>query len=112
MYFHDGDRVTIIASKRGWPKKPAWYHNLRRNYLACTSERRKLAWQSQMQREQPSPRPRMSGSRHRNQKCLQEGGESGGCRHEMPGAWRHYTLGAQLRGERIANPLKRCRVSA
>ena len=29
LYFHDGDRVTIIASKRGWPKHPAWYHNLR-----------------------------------------------------------------------------------
>src|SRR6476659_4778136 len=29
LYFHDGDRVTIIASLRGWPKNPAWYHNLR-----------------------------------------------------------------------------------
>jgi deazaflavin-dependent oxidoreductase (nitroreductase family) len=29
LYFHDGDRVTIIASKRGWPKNPAWYYNLR-----------------------------------------------------------------------------------
>ncbi len=29
LYFHDGDRVTIIASKRGWPKHPAWYYNLR-----------------------------------------------------------------------------------
>jgi deazaflavin-dependent oxidoreductase (nitroreductase family) len=28
LYFHDGDRVTIIASKRGWPTNPAWYHNL------------------------------------------------------------------------------------
>jgi deazaflavin-dependent oxidoreductase (nitroreductase family) len=31
LYFHDGDRVTIIASKRGWPKNPAWYHNLRQH---------------------------------------------------------------------------------
>lgn len=31
LYFHDGDRVTIVASKRGWPEHPAWYHNLRRN---------------------------------------------------------------------------------
>jgi deazaflavin-dependent oxidoreductase (nitroreductase family) len=30
LYFHDGDRVTIIASKRGSPKHPAWYHNLRK----------------------------------------------------------------------------------
>ena len=31
LYFHDGDRVTIIASKRGWPTNPAWYYNLRRH---------------------------------------------------------------------------------
>jgi deazaflavin-dependent oxidoreductase (nitroreductase family) len=31
LYFHDDDRVTIIASKRGWPKNPAWYHNLRKH---------------------------------------------------------------------------------
>jgi deazaflavin-dependent oxidoreductase (nitroreductase family) len=29
LYFHDGDRVTIVASKRGWPTHPAWYYNLR-----------------------------------------------------------------------------------
>ena len=29
LYFHDGDTVTIIASKRGAPEHPAWYHNLR-----------------------------------------------------------------------------------
>jgi len=29
LYFHDGDRVTIIASKQGAPENPAWYHNLR-----------------------------------------------------------------------------------
>jgi deazaflavin-dependent oxidoreductase (nitroreductase family) len=29
LYFHDGDRVTIIASKRGWATNPAWYYNLR-----------------------------------------------------------------------------------
>ncbi len=31
LYFHDGDTVTIVASKRGWPKNPAWYHNLRKH---------------------------------------------------------------------------------
>jgi deazaflavin-dependent oxidoreductase (nitroreductase family) len=31
LYFHDRDRVTIIASLRGWPKNPAWYHNLRKH---------------------------------------------------------------------------------
>jgi deazaflavin-dependent oxidoreductase (nitroreductase family) len=29
IYFHDGDRVTIIASLAGAPRHPAWYHNLR-----------------------------------------------------------------------------------
>ncbi len=28
LYFHDGERVIIVASKRGWPTHPAWYHNL------------------------------------------------------------------------------------
>jgi deazaflavin-dependent oxidoreductase (nitroreductase family) len=31
LYFHDGERVTIIASKRGMPSHPAWYHNLRKH---------------------------------------------------------------------------------
>ena len=31
LYFHDGDRVTIVASLRGWPRNPAWYHNLRKH---------------------------------------------------------------------------------
>lgn len=29
IYFHDGDRITIVASKRGLPRNPAWFHNLR-----------------------------------------------------------------------------------
>ncbi len=29
IYFHDEDRVTIIASKQGDEKHPAWFHNLR-----------------------------------------------------------------------------------
>lgn len=28
IYFHDGDRVTIVASKLGLPEHPAWFHNL------------------------------------------------------------------------------------
>jgi deazaflavin-dependent oxidoreductase (nitroreductase family) len=31
IYFHDGERVTIVASKRGLPEHPAWYHNLRKH---------------------------------------------------------------------------------
>jgi deazaflavin-dependent oxidoreductase (nitroreductase family) len=29
IYFHDEQRVTIIASKAGADKHPAWFHNLR-----------------------------------------------------------------------------------
>jgi len=29
IYFHDSDRVTIIASKAGAGKHPGWFHNLR-----------------------------------------------------------------------------------
>ena len=31
IYFHDGDRVTIVASKLGLREHPAWFHNLRAN---------------------------------------------------------------------------------
>src|SRR4051812_49628803 len=29
IYFHDGERVTIIASKLGLPEHPAWFYNAR-----------------------------------------------------------------------------------
>lgn len=28
IYFHDGERVTIVASKLGLPSHPAWFYNL------------------------------------------------------------------------------------
>jgi deazaflavin-dependent oxidoreductase (nitroreductase family) len=28
LYVEDGDDVVIVASKGGFPKHPAWYHNL------------------------------------------------------------------------------------
>lgn len=31
IYFHDGDRVVVVASKAGAPRHPAWFHNLRAN---------------------------------------------------------------------------------
>jgi deazaflavin-dependent oxidoreductase (nitroreductase family) len=31
IYFHDGERVTIIASKAGRPGNPSWFHNARAN---------------------------------------------------------------------------------
>lgn len=29
IYFHDGERVTIVASKLGAPEHPSWFHNAR-----------------------------------------------------------------------------------
>jgi deazaflavin-dependent oxidoreductase (nitroreductase family) len=29
IYFHDGERVCIVASKLGLPENPSWFHNLR-----------------------------------------------------------------------------------
>jgi F420H(2)-dependent quinone reductase len=29
LYVEDGDDLAIIASKGGYPKNPAWFHNLR-----------------------------------------------------------------------------------
>jgi deazaflavin-dependent oxidoreductase (nitroreductase family) len=31
IYFHDGDRPTIVASKAGAPEHPAWFFNARAN---------------------------------------------------------------------------------
>jgi len=31
IYFHDGERVTIIASQAGRPANPAWFYNARAN---------------------------------------------------------------------------------
>ena len=31
IYFHDGDRATIVASKLGLPEHPSWFHNARAN---------------------------------------------------------------------------------
>jgi deazaflavin-dependent oxidoreductase (nitroreductase family) len=55
IYFNDGDRVTIVASKLGYEKHPAWFHNLladpdvvfgeipmRATVVADAAERRRL----------------------------------------------------------------------
>jgi deazaflavin-dependent oxidoreductase (nitroreductase family) len=31
LYFADGESVVVVASKGGFPKHPAWYHNLMAN---------------------------------------------------------------------------------
>lgn len=28
IYFNDGEKATIVASKMGLPENPAWFHNL------------------------------------------------------------------------------------
>ena len=31
IYFHDGERVTIVASQAGRPENPSWFYNARAN---------------------------------------------------------------------------------
>ncbi|HEX6602945.1 MAG TPA: nitroreductase/quinone reductase family protein [Solirubrobacterales bacterium] len=31
IYFHDGERVTLVASKAGAPENPSWFYNARAN---------------------------------------------------------------------------------
>ncbi len=31
LYFRDGEDLVIVASKGGFPKHPAWFHNLKAN---------------------------------------------------------------------------------
>jgi F420H(2)-dependent quinone reductase len=45
LYFPDGEDVVIVASKGGYPKHPAWYHNLMANpdtEVRVGRERRKV----------------------------------------------------------------------
>jgi F420H(2)-dependent quinone reductase len=43
LYLRDGDDIVIVASKGGYPRNPAWFHNLRANpdtTIQVGSERR------------------------------------------------------------------------
>ena len=43
LYFRDGDDLVLVASKGGFPRHPAWYHNLEANpetTVQVRSERR------------------------------------------------------------------------
>jgi deazaflavin-dependent oxidoreductase (nitroreductase family) len=45
LYVRDGDDVVIVASKGGFPKHPAWFHNLKANpdtTVQIGSERRRV----------------------------------------------------------------------
>ena len=45
LYLTDGDDLVIVASKGGYPKHPAWFHNLKANpdtTVQVGTERRKV----------------------------------------------------------------------
>lgn len=45
VYTTDGDDIVLVASKGGFPKHPAWYHNLRANpdtVVQVGAERRRV----------------------------------------------------------------------
>lgn len=45
LYLRDGDDLVIVASKGGFPKHPAWFHNLKANpdaEVQVGSERRRV----------------------------------------------------------------------
>jgi deazaflavin-dependent oxidoreductase (nitroreductase family) len=45
LYVPDGDDLILVASKGGFPKNPAWFHNLRANpltYVQVGDERRRV----------------------------------------------------------------------
>jgi deazaflavin-dependent oxidoreductase (nitroreductase family) len=44
LYVPDGENLILVASKGGYPKHPAWFHNLRANpltYVQVGAERRR-----------------------------------------------------------------------
>jgi deazaflavin-dependent oxidoreductase (nitroreductase family) len=45
LYVPDGEDLVMVASKGGFPKNPAWFHNLRANpetYVQVGAERRRV----------------------------------------------------------------------
>jgi F420H(2)-dependent quinone reductase len=45
LYVPDGDDLVMVASKGGFPKHPAWFHNLKANpetYVQVDDERRRV----------------------------------------------------------------------
>jgi F420H(2)-dependent quinone reductase len=45
LYVPDGENLVMVASKGGFPKNPAWFHNLRANpetYVQVGAERRRV----------------------------------------------------------------------
>ncbi len=45
LYVVDGENLVLVASKGGFPRNPAWFHNLRANpvtYVQVGGERRRI----------------------------------------------------------------------
>jgi F420H(2)-dependent quinone reductase len=45
LYVPDGENLILVASKGGYPKHPAWFHNLRANpltYVQAGADRRRV----------------------------------------------------------------------
>ena len=60
LYIRDGDDLVIVASKGGYPKHPAWFHNLRANpdtTVQVGSERRPCTRASPTRRSAPGCGP-------------------------------------------------------
>lgn len=58
VYVKDGEQVVLVASKGGFPKHPAWFHNLRANPETTVQiGRRKLAVHARVAR--PEERGRL-----------------------------------------------------
>jgi F420H(2)-dependent quinone reductase len=58
VYANDGPNLVLIASKGGYPKNPAWFHNLRANpdtTVQVGSERRQV----HARQASPAERPRL-----------------------------------------------------
>jgi len=56
LYTGDGDDVVVVASKGGYPKHPAWFHNLRANprtVVQIGSERRPVTARVATAEERP-----------------------------------------------------------
>jgi len=56
LYVPDGENLVLVASKGGFPKHPAWFHNLRANsetYVQVGDERRRVRARTATAAERP-----------------------------------------------------------
>ena len=56
LFVPDGENLVLVASKGGFPKHPAWFHNLRANpvtYVQVGTERRRVRAREATAEERP-----------------------------------------------------------